>query len=251
MSAATGSWTSRSSRATRSRSRRAPVFRWMQCFRRIGSFRHRRRRIELDDVFVLVANEVVSEFGPLGPILEGFVSKKKSLAIVARDITGAALEALVRNHRELGLHIVALKPTDVSTRAGAVLEDLTIATGATMVGAELGRSLHQLKPTMLGRAKRMRFHKGRALFIDPKGDQSAIEQRRASLIAEADKARYLAYDREHLLRRSARLGGAWSEVHVGGKSASEGLRGSPVQRRRLRRCNRQLHRALSRAAAQR
>ena len=74
--------------------------------------------LELDDVFVLVANENVSEFGRLGPILEGFAARKKSLAIVARDVSGAALEALVRNRREIGLQVVALKPTDVSSRAG-------------------------------------------------------------------------------------------------------------------------------------
>ena len=174
--------------------------------------------LELDDVFVLVANEVVSDFGRLGPILEGFASRKKSLAIVARDVTGAALEALVRNRRELGLHIVALRPTDVSARAGEVLEDLAFATAASLIGAEVGRDLGSARPAMLGRARRLRFARGRALFIDPSGDRTAIEQRRALLAAEAERVRYLSYDREHALRRSARLAGAWSEIRVGGRT---------------------------------
>jgi chaperonin GroEL (HSP60 family) len=176
--------------------------------------------LELDDVFVLAANEIVSEFGRLAPILEGFVSKKKSLAIVARDITGSALEMLVRNRRELGLHIVALKPTDVAARAGLVIEDLAIATGATLIAAELGRNLDSLRPGMLGKAKRLRFSRGRALFIDPAGDETAIAERRATIAAEAERARYLAYDREHALRRAARLAGNWVEVGVGGRGRS-------------------------------
>ena len=122
--------------------------------------------LELDAVFVLVANENLSEFGRLGPILEGFAARKKSLAIVARDISGAALEALVRNRREIGLQVVALKPTDVSSRAGQVLEDLAIATGATLVATELGSNLDSLRPSMLGRARRLRFAQGRALFVE-------------------------------------------------------------------------------------
>jgi len=177
--------------------------------------------LELDDVFVLVANENVSEFGRLGPILEGFASRRKSLAIVARDIGGAALEALVRNRREIGLHVVALKPADVSARAGQVLEDLAIATAATLVAAELGTSLDSIRPSMLGRARRFRFAKGRGLFVEPGGDRAAIEERRRMITAEAEKARYLAYDREHALRRAARLGGNWAEVSVGGHSAFE------------------------------
>ena len=177
--------------------------------------------LELDAVFVLVANENVSEFGRLGPILEGFAARKKSLAIVARDISGAALEALVRNRREIGLQVVALKPTDVSSRAGQVLEDLAIATGATLVATELGSNLDSLRPSMLGRARRLRFAKGRALFVEPTGDRAAIEERRRMIGAEAEKARYLAYDREHALRRGARLAGNWAEVGVGGHSVFE------------------------------
>ena len=143
--------------------------------------------LELEDVFVLVVDEIVSEFGRFAPILEGFASRKKALALVARDVGGSALEAIVRNRRELGLHVVALKPTDVSARAGQVLQDLAIATGATLISTELGRTLENAKPSMLGRARRLRFAKGRALFADPAGDRAEIEQRRAELAAEAER----------------------------------------------------------------
>ena len=123
--------------------------------------------LELDDVFVLVANESVSEFGRLGPILEGFAARKKSLAIVARDISGAALEALVRNRREIGLHVVALKPADVSARAGQVLEDLAIATARRWSRPSSARASTACSPAMLGRARRLRFARGRALFVEP------------------------------------------------------------------------------------
>jgi chaperonin GroEL (HSP60 family) len=177
--------------------------------------------LELDEVSVLVANEIISEFGRLGPILDGFASRKKSLVIVARDVIGGALAALVRNRRELGLHIAGLKPTDVGTRAGEVIADLAAATGATLIGAELGVSLDAMRPTMLGRARRMRFAMGRALFAEPAGDRAAVAARRAWLAGEAERARYLAYDREHALRRSARLAGRWSAVSVGGRNTFE------------------------------
>jgi chaperonin GroEL (HSP60 family) len=177
--------------------------------------------LELDDVFVLVANESIGELGKLGAVLEGFASRKKSLAIVARDITGAALAALIRNRRELGLHVVALKPSDVSTRAGEVLEDLAIATGATLVAAEVGLSLDRLRPAMLGMAKRLRFARGRALFVEPAGGGIAIDRRRTMIAAAAERARYLAYDREHALRRAARLMGKWAEIRVGGATSHE------------------------------
>jgi chaperonin GroEL (HSP60 family) len=177
--------------------------------------------LELNHVFVLVANEVISDFGSLWPILEGFAAKKKSLAIVARDVTGSALEALVRNHRELGLHVAALKPLDVSSGASEVLEDLAIATGATLVDANLGRALDGMRPSMLGRTKRLSFAKGRALFADPAGDRKAVDQRRKELSRDAEKARYLAYDRERLLRRSARLIGRWGQISVGGRNTYE------------------------------
>ena len=113
--------------------------------------------LELNDVFVLAANENIADFGQLGPILEGFANRKKSLAIVAREVTGSALDALVRNRREIGLHVVALKPLDVASHAAHAIEDLAIATGATLVGAEVGLGLDRLRPTMLGRAARLHF----------------------------------------------------------------------------------------------
>jgi chaperonin GroEL len=178
--------------------------------------------VELNNVFVLAANEIISDFGRLGPILEGFAERKKALVIVARDVAGAALQALVRNRRELGIHVVAMKPDDVSSRAALVIEDLAIATGATMIGAEVGLSLDSMRPTMLGSARRLSIERGRALFVSPGGDNDAIAMRRKLLAAEADRARYLAYDREHALRRAARLGGKWSEVRVGARNLFHG-----------------------------
>jgi len=171
--------------------------------------------LELNDVFVLAANESIADFGQLGPILEGFAKSKKSLAVVAREVTGSALDALVRNRREIGLHVVALKPADLGPRAAHVIEDLAIATGATLVGAEVGVGLDRLRPAMLGRAARLQIARDRALFVSPAGGIEAIDARCALLAAEAERTRYLAYDREQALRRAARLKGSWSELRCG------------------------------------
>jgi chaperonin GroEL (HSP60 family) len=168
----------------------------------------------LDPVHVLVADEIIEDFGPLVPVLEGFATRGKALVVVAREVTGAALAALLRNRRENGLRVVALKPRDVAQQAADVLEDLALATGATLVAERFGMSVAGLRPAMLGRAGSFRFHRARAVFTEPAGDAAAVAARARLLAAEADRQKYLALDRERLLRRSARLVGRWGEVDV-------------------------------------
>ena len=177
--------------------------------------------VEFDEVFVLVVDDIVSDFGRLTPVLEGFAMRDKALAVVARDVIGAALEGIVRNRNELGLRILVLKPKDVATRAGQVLEDLAVATGATLISIDVGLTLNNTKPSMLGRAKRVRFEGGRAVFSEPAGKRDVIDQRRIRLLAEADKVKNLAYDREHLQRRAGRLAGAWGELGIGGRTTHD------------------------------
>lgn len=169
---------------------------------------------EFDPVHVLVADEIVDDFGPLVPLLEGFATRGKSLLVVAREVTGSALQVLIQNHRENGLRTAALKPVAVSQRAADHLEDLAIATGATLVADRFGTSLKALRPGMLGRAARFSFNHGRALFESPAGAGTAIEDRRRLLMAEADRQKYLSFDKEQLERRAARLSGRWARLHL-------------------------------------
>jgi chaperonin GroEL len=169
---------------------------------------------ELDPAYFLVADENIDDFGPLIPLLEGFATRGKALVVVARDVSGAALQALVRNHRENGLRAMALRPAAVSQHAADVLEDLAIATGATLIADRFGTSLSALRPTMLGRAALFSLAHGRAVLHAPRGDRGAIATRRRMLLAEAERQKYLDLDRQRLEARAARLAGRWGRLHV-------------------------------------
>jgi chaperonin GroEL len=188
---------------------------------------------DLDPAFILVADERIDDFGQLLPLLEGFATRGKALVVVARDVSGPALHALVRNHTENGLRAVALRPAAVGQSAADILEDLATSTGATLVADRFGTSLAGLRPGMLGRCTRFSIASGRAVFSEPGADPSAIAQRRALLLAEAERQKFLALDRERLQIRAARLRGVWARLHVGTKTDRETRTHVEVARRAL------------------
>ncbi len=140
---------------------------------------------------------------------------------MARGIEGVALDTLAANRKGLGLHVLGLVPADAGVRAAGVLEDLAIATGATLIVAETGHSLASARPSMLGRATRLIVAGKRAVFASPEGDPQAVAQRRRRLLIEAEAQRHLEYDRSHLERRASRLGGNWGELRIGGRTQWE------------------------------
>jgi chaperonin GroEL len=175
--------------------------------------------LRLERPFVLVADETIEDFGALAPVLEGFATRQKALLIVARDVSGAALQALVRNKTEAGLRVAAVKITDVVERGYEALEDLAILTGATTVSDRLGTTVAKLRPHMLGKADAVEVRAGFAKVIGGAGDAAAIERRRHELRLRIDRERDLSYDREQLQRRLARLSSGHAKVRVGGLSA--------------------------------
>jgi len=114
-----------------------------------------------------------------------------------------------------------LKPAAVAQQAADNLEDLAIATGATLVADRFGTSIKALRPNMLGRAARFSFSHGRALLEAPAGAGAAIEARRRLLMAEADRQKYLSLDKERLERRATRLSGRWARLHLGAATDRE------------------------------
>jgi chaperonin GroEL (HSP60 family) len=178
-------------------------------------------RFEMDAVHVLVVNEILDEFGALARILEQFVSRAKSLLIVARGIEGAARATLVSNRAGLRMHVLGLVPADVGLDAMRVMEDLCAVAGATLVSQETGTSMSGVRPAMLGRTGRLIIDRSRAVFIEPAGSAEDVACRKKMLLAQAEAQRHLSLDRERALRRAARLGGGWAEVRVGGRTAWE------------------------------
>jgi chaperonin GroEL len=181
-------------------------------------------RIEVNRVHVLVVNEVLSDFETLVPVLEAFAHHDKSLVIVARGIVGAAAGTLVSNRAALRMHLLGLVPDQVGVHAANLLEDLCVATGATLIGEDTGLSLASVSPDMLGRAERAVIDHNRCLLSRPAGDSAAISARRIALLKEAEAQRYLALDRERTQKRAARLGGFWAELRVAGTTSAESHR---------------------------
>ena len=172
----------------------------------------------LERASVLVIDDHLDDFATFARVLEGFAGSRRSLCIIARGFGPTTRATLTTNRRGLGLKVVGLVPDDVGERAVAVLADLAVATGATMLGRHSGTSLMEVRPDALGQAVRLEIRAGKAVFRSPSGDAEAVASRRRSLLIDAERQRFLSLDREHLRRRAARLGGCWAEVRLGGAS---------------------------------
>ena len=168
----------------------------------------------MENVNLIVANEVLSDFKTLAPVIEGFAARGKALVIAARGIEGHALQLIESNRRAGILKIAALVPADAGPRAMEILEDLAAASGATLVCAQAGTSIESLKPAMLGKAARFHIEQGRVQLAGAEGCADRIALRIAAAEAEIRAKRYLPLDREHAERRRARLLGRWVELTI-------------------------------------
>lgn len=187
----------------------------------IGSAMPVGESLSLENVYVIAADDEISDFGTLVPVIDGFAAKGKSLLIVARDVTGQALAALERNRKAGILSVAVVKPADAGPRAAQVIEDLALATGASLVSERSGLPLSALKPNMLGRAASLRLAAGRAELRDPSGNPADVALRARMLEDDIRKVQYLSLDREHAERRRARLLGRWAEIRIGGGTEFE------------------------------
>jgi chaperonin GroEL len=145
----------------------------------------------------------------------------KSLVIVARGFEGAARATLSANRSALRMHVLGFVPAEVGIDAMHVLDDLCVATGATVISEETGTSMSNVRPSMLGHASKVTVEHGRAVFAGASGAADSVEKRRVLLDAQAATTRYLALDREKLERRAARLAGDWGVLRIGGHTQWE------------------------------
>ncbi len=166
----------------------------------------------LDEVSLIVADDVISDFKTLTGVIDGFAQTRKALVIAARGIEGDALALIERNRAANVLTVAALRPYDAGPRAATILEDLAIATGAELVAERTGLSLVNLRPAMLGRAATFRRAGTRITLSRPTGTPDAVQMRLRQIEGDIADNRYLALDLEHARRRHARLSGKWVEV---------------------------------------
>ena len=179
-----------------------------------------RMTVELDDAYVLVHQEKLTSMQELLPVLEKVGQTGKPLAIIAEDVDGEALATLVVNRLRGGLKAAAAKAPAFGDRRKAMLEDIAVLTGGTVVNKEQGIKLESITLDQLGTAKRVEMSKDETVIVGGGGTKKAINERCQQLRTEIETTDS-EYDQERFEERLAKLVGGVAILRVGGDSEIE------------------------------
>ena len=174
----------------------------------------------LDDPYILITDKKISNIQEILPVLEQLVQSGKKLLIIAEDIEGEALTTLVLNKLRGTFTAVGVKAPGYGDRRKAMLQDIAILTGGTVISEEIGLELKDATIDMLGRAKSVKVQKESTVIVDGLGDKEAIADRVKTIKAEIENTKS-EFDKEKLQERFAKLSGGVAVIRVGAATETE------------------------------